>query len=521
MSQPITWQNVGGPAPGLAVQPLDTAARLGNSAFDNFTKIIQQRQTTDAANVVAGDNVNKQNYLNLLQSAKTPEEVAALHASGRLEAARSILGAASQDATRGAEEARDTSLQQQITARNAFSEGQVTYRDRPVIEQHAALVAAGKITGPGSAEEFRANNPGVRNWAPSVQAAYDTGRARVSNAQADVLAAIKSPNDIATEKFKALVRPQTEELAKGALTLQGTQQGIAQINADDAKEDQLIGNVALQKGQEWKNQRLADRAKVADFVTKLGIRVGENGLPDVSGMGAPARAMLDGHLRDAGLPDTKSLTTGDTNASVGFAGDALKLPGISAGGIARNGARIDAAFNSVLNGAPVGNDALAVATRQAQADVVQKEKDGRNRFAPGSADALTAYEQLATTIPGLVPDDAKEDLPAIQGLIAELGTKGIEVRKGVFVTPSVQDILGEVRKYSKWNFLNSTQANDIKANLKKTMEGMDVNQHLRDREESLQANRARDVRNILNPLTPAMAPLNPLNLPPPAPPPKR
>lgn len=501
MAAPITWQNVNEPSGARAAAPILQGAVQGvNGAFDIFSRLIQQRQGIDQANAAAIDDANKQVYLDRLASAKTPEELAALQASGQLDTLRQGLTATARGAVRGADEARTTSVRQNTVAENEFNDKLLARKEAPLLAQYNTLVAAGKAS---EAAAFQAANAGnVRDWSNALNA----GRATT-------LGIAKDAVDLRGAQFNLATAPQRENNQRGALTLAGTRQTVEQGEASNQVEDQLITRLIASGAEARKRQTLASRAAVAKYVGGLGIRIGEDGLPDLSGKTSGEIQVLNAELEARGLPSITKLTRGDTAAQTAFLKALPGQPGVSAAGIERNLSKINSAFNTVATGAPVGNDALAVATRQAQADVVQKEKDARNRFAPGSADALNAYEQLAQTIKSEIPGNVTEDLPAIQGLLYRLSTKGLEIKPGVFITPSVQDILGEFRGYDRWNFFNATQAKDIEENLRRTLGKEDVTKLVQQAEESRMANRQRDVRNLLNPLTPAQAPLNPLNIP--------
>lgn len=528
MSQPITWRNVDAPDSRSAPRFMEGAVSGVNTGFDAFNKIIQQRQNIDQANVAAQDNVNKQNYLDLMQSFKTPEDFAAAQASGKLDAARSILGAASRDSTRGAAEARETSLRANLTAAQQFGIAQQDLRDAPTLEKAARLRSAGKTE---EADAVLAANPLLRVTSPAIAAnrvealkRVQDARTVIQNQQVDVLAAVKSPNDLARERLVAQLQPVTDGNAVTETKLKTTQLGLQTSDAANQVLDRQLEAATAGVAQKYQNDQLAGRKQLGVLAAKRGYPLDSAGAPDITNMTKIQRLQLDADSLLAGGKTSSVYFGGDTNAGETHLSNLRKDPGFTPESITRNQAKIVGAFNTVANGAPIGNDALSRATALAQADVVQKEKDGRNRFAPGSPDALNAYEDLSKQVTAALPDDVKEDDPHLQAMLARFATKGIEIRPGVFITPSAKDIMGEVKGYTTnfgGNFLNKTRADDIETNLKKTLKGADVTKLLADAEESRMANRQRDVRNILNPLTPAMAPLNPLNLPPQAPPPRR
>lgn len=476
MSSPITWRNVGSDTNPAAISSVfDAATRNFSGGLGALGGILKDTQAVQDNNVKAIDEAAKQAYLNQLAGAKTPEELAALQASGALDRGRAGLSVASQAAVRGADEARTTALRTNLTASQQFGIAQQDVRDAPVHEQIAALRAAGKTT---EADALVAANPQLRVASADVAANRVEALKRVQDArtvvqqgQQDALASAAAPNNLAAEAFKARLRPTAESNALKEGALKGTQLGIQTTEANNQVQDQLVEEITAPASQAFQAEQLKTRGKLSDT------------------------AAMEAHLR------------------------ALRAdPRVTPEAINRNQAKIAGAFNTVAVGAPVGNDALAKATRQAEADVVQKEGDARNRFAPGSPDALNAYADLAKQVDATLPENVKEDGPHLQSMLARFATKGIEIKPGVFVVPSTTDVLGELQGYTAnfgGNFLNRTRARDIEENLKNTLADVDVTKLLAAAEKSKIADRARNVRNILNPLTPAVGPLNPLNLPPP------
>jgi hypothetical protein len=152
MAAPITWQNVSEPSGARGAAPILQGAVQGvNGAFDIFSKLIQQRQSLDQANAAAIDDANKQVYLDRLASAKTPEAVAALEASGELQTLQQRLTAASRGAVRGADEARITAVRQNDLATNTFNEALLTRAEKPILDRYNTLIASGNTTEPAGA----------------------------------------------------------------------------------------------------------------------------------------------------------------------------------------------------------------------------------------------------------------------------------------------------------------------------------------------------------------------------------
>lgn len=523
MGQPITWRNVTAPTQAAEASSIFEQSRRNLAgALDGFGGILKGQEDLAAKNMASLDEAAKQAYLDQLAGLKTPEAMLAAEASGALSTARAGLSVAARAATRGADEARTTSLRANLAAEQQFGIAQQDLRDAPILEQSRALRAAGKTT---AADALLAANPQLRLTAADIAANHTAalartqeGRTVIREAQADALAAVASPNAIATEKFKAQLRPQEQANAIKQGALSGTQLDIQTTDANNTIQDRLIEAATAKNSQAYQESQLAGKQRLGELATKLGFKRDSTGAPDLNDLTDDQRQKLDAFALANKIPTTRDLFLGDTRAAEAHLSGLRQDPRFTAESISRNQAKITGAFNTVSTAAPVGNDALAKAAQQAGADFDQKQKDLRNRFAPGSPDALNAYADLSKQVEAALPDDVKEDGPHLQNMLMRFATKGLEIRPGVFIVPSVTDIMGEVNGYTTnfgGNVLNRTRANDIESNLKETLKGSDVTKLLLDVEESKKALKARTIRDLLNPLAPAQGPLNPLNLPPP------
>lgn len=499
MGTPITWQNVNGPDNRLAAQLFEGAQQSFSGGLDRFSKIITDRESVNQGIADRARQAAQEDYLNTVQGYKTPEELQAARMSGVLDQRLAALDPRNQAAVRGAVDARVTGLQGQVTANDLFQVNQV--KQPMVMENAAADVANAPIS-----REL------ARNTLLSRQAVEP-----ITNATALVTA----NNTARAAKFTGQRAPGLEALTLQEDALRGSQIAVDATTTAQRRQDQTIEAELARTSQNYQEGQSADRLKLGAVAKQLGYPVNAAGAPDLGSMSNEQRLKLDVAAVQAGLTKTSSdLFAGDTKAAEAALANFRKNPNITPEAIARNQAKITGAFDSTRVGMPVGNDALTLATNRAQVEVMQKEKDARNRFAPNTPDALTTYEQLATELPTLVPEDAKEDIPELQRMLSKFATTGIKLDNGQRVTPSAQDIRAAVRSYVpslKGNIFNSTQAKEIEALIKKDLETSDVTQLLMDAEASRRANRAKAVRDILNPLAPAMQPLNPMQLPPPDP----
>lgn len=134
MGTPITWQNVNGPDNRLAAQLFEGAQSSINSGLDRFSKIISDREKSDQVLADRARMATQEEYLNMVQGFKTPEELQAARMSGVLDQRLAALDPRNQAAVRGAVDARVTGLQGQVTANDTF---QVNQAKQPMVMDNA------------------------------------------------------------------------------------------------------------------------------------------------------------------------------------------------------------------------------------------------------------------------------------------------------------------------------------------------------------------------------------------------
>ena len=168
MATPITWQNVQGRSLAEAATPLQYAAQNIGSAFDKLGGVYKDYQTQQQKQIDDADAVNVQGFLDRLQRARTPEEVAALQASGELDAMRAgITNPKNMALVRGADEARLTAVRSLTEQGQKFGIGQDEFNARPVTDQAMLLAASGNAEGVAS---LFAANPNLPNKSAVQQA---------------------------------------------------------------------------------------------------------------------------------------------------------------------------------------------------------------------------------------------------------------------------------------------------------------------------------------------------------------
>lgn len=168
MSSPITWQNVQGRSLAEAAIPMQGASQSILGGFDRMGKVFDQYQGMEQKKLDMADEANVQGFLDRLQSARTPEAVAELQASGELDTLRSVLKPTSLAKVRGAEDSRLETLQNQITKGQTFKQEQDRIAQLPIAQQAEVLAAKGDTVG---LDALLKSNPNLLNPAKYLSAA--------------------------------------------------------------------------------------------------------------------------------------------------------------------------------------------------------------------------------------------------------------------------------------------------------------------------------------------------------------
>ena len=178
MGTPITWQNVNSPDNRLAAQLFESSQNSINSGLDRFTKIITDREKGNQVMADRARMATQEEYLNMVQSYKTPEELQAARMSGVLDQRLAALDPRNQAAVRGAVDARVTGLQGQVTANNKFEKGQITapveLEDARFAAENAPRVRAAELVAMDQKEALaKINNPTALTTARTAGTAAD------------------------------------------------------------------------------------------------------------------------------------------------------------------------------------------------------------------------------------------------------------------------------------------------------------------------------------------------------------
>lgn len=177
MGEPITWRTVIGPSLADAARPLSDAVNTLGGASDILDKAIQRQQTVNQGFADRARNAQVQQYLDTVAAAKTPEALAALQQSGQLDALHAQMDPRDQALVRGSDEARRTSLQQQITATDQFHDQQAVQTHQAAIQDVLATAALGTPEAKAAAHAKLAaitdNLPNRGELAAAIEKGYE------------------------------------------------------------------------------------------------------------------------------------------------------------------------------------------------------------------------------------------------------------------------------------------------------------------------------------------------------------
>lgn len=480
---PITWQNINAPSSDSALRGFAVAGQNINSAFDKLGGLVKE---AEAFNQGVRDREDESNVLAIKEAyskAKTPQEVAAVQAL--MESRVAGLSNKGRTAVLGAEDARTAAVQQQIAAQNAFKDG-LLKRDRD-----AQLTAIQHPVAVQNAEAVAANAPLVRQL---ERAGLDQKVALQPITDATQIQTAQNANRAAT--FAGQRAPGLEALTLKEDSLKGQTLSVQAKQTQNAIEDQGMEALIAQTAGAYKTAQLESRTKLGALASKLKLPVDASGAPDMARMDQGQLLRLDHEAILEGLPTTKDLFAGDTKAANQFVQSLSKTGRFTPEAVMRNEARINGAFNTTNNGAALGNDAYNNALKQAKIDTAQESSDANNWYAPNSPNAMKNHDELSKEVSALFQGtNMAEDLPDLQAFLYKAATTGIEVKKGVFLTPSKQDILAAVRtQMGNNNVWNSSRARQVEDFLKENLSTARVTELQLQAERSKALNEQRSVR---------------------------
>jgi len=486
MATPITWQTINGPSMALASIPMESAAKLILGGFDRageaLTGYNKQQQAIEDRNA----NAQVQTFLERLQRVRSPEEVAALQASGELDTLRAGLRPEDLAKVRGAEEDRTSSLMQQTTAKNTFEDSLAKRAADPIFEQYRL---AGLNGDEATQTKLLADNPNLRGWATAVEQDKALEGKMIEQARADRLAPIQEANAIAEGKIKGLQLSSAEQAAK------------------DAAEQRRLAAQLAREQQTYLSGKVAGEEVLGATAKRLGLPVDDYGRANVDDYTPEQKAALNKEVVLAGGQPIDVVRGSDTVVADRMLARLMQSGEFSPETIMKNRDAIRGAFASNVSSGAIGNDAAAIALARAQEKVMMEEKAANNWSAPGAPDTRRNYEELAKDVPSLINKESgwsvEKDIGPIQGLLNDLAINGLEIKsngKTVRVTPSVNDVRGAIReaKGNRFGWGDDVRADNIREILQKRYNSPEVIERLSEAGDIQAYRRKQAVRELLN-----------------------
>ena len=266
MASPITWQNVQGRSLAEAAIPMQAASQSILGGFDRLGKVFDQYQSMEQKKLDLADEANVQGFLDRLDRAKTPEDVAKLQASGELERYTSAINnPANLAKLRGAGDARLTAVRSLTEQGQKFGIGQEEFNARPVTDQAMLLAASGNANGVAS---LFAANPNLPNKA-AVQQALVTAQQK---AETQRLAVNKDTRENVAAPIENAQRQAATTLATAQAANIPTQTGIQNRELLGREYDRVTAQIAENAAKLGKLESgvIGSKDAMGTIITNLG-----------------------------------------------------------------------------------------------------------------------------------------------------------------------------------------------------------------------------------------------------------
>lgn len=406
MAQPITWRNVNGPSPAEASRPLELARQTLVGSLDAVGGILANQERVQNRNMLALDEAAKQSYLDQLAGAKTPEELAALQASGALDAARQGLSVQARAAIRGADEARNTALRQGVTAANTFNDSERDRTEAPIRDQIASLTAAGDHAG----AKALLDRHNLRNEAALYTGVTAGERAKVVQGREDAT-------------YAHGVKARDISLETSELNLRETKRA-----ADEAARQRGLDAMATSYTEAYQGSTGAMREAVDSALAQMdgaeSLPRSDDGRLAFNRIPAEQRKVVNQYLKAYGAPSLEEAESNDTEAKAQAVASLRK-----AGATPADLARLDAGLTAGLSTtpvAPIGREAANIDRNQrireanAAANSLQYVPMSMPGAVKGTMDAM--FAAVDARIPkGWENENWKEELVKLtkEGIIAK------------------------------------------------------------------------------------------------------
>ena len=149
----ITWRNIEGGNQMVSMMGMRDAQRSMTDGFQGLQDVLKQYQGQEKANWDAGKEQNTQAFLDRLSQAKTPEEMAALQASGELDRLKAGFGAQiDRSAVRNALDTRGDFLRQQATNKMTYDNQAQDNADAPIRDRFLTEARQIDVSDPSKVE---------------------------------------------------------------------------------------------------------------------------------------------------------------------------------------------------------------------------------------------------------------------------------------------------------------------------------------------------------------------------------
>jgi len=453
MSTPITWRNVNGPSPAEAMRPLLGAQQSFNASFDQLGQILNRTEQVGNNNVAVANEVAKQQYLTLLDSAKTPEELAALQQTDQFKSAFVGLNAAAQGQVRTADDARLSALRQQTSQAGQYSDEQQSRGERAIRDQIATLTARGDVAG---ARALADANPTLLN-----RGAIEGGIALTEQQAADRL--IKQRQfglQVNQDARAAAAEGRAAGAYPGQQALASAQLGEVQAKAAEAA--QLRGVDTLIQTQAAEHQNTV--SKNTDLISKAALDMGgipmKDGRPNFNAMNSKELENFDDYLKKNNLPTTSTITSQDTAA--GSKTIDLIRQQYGPAGVARATQLVPQAFDT-SGIAKIGKDADRATFNSTKYDQEQAELASRYGGISTETNAAKLMKAADSAIETIAKGRGEEGKIADyrDALTKKLAEGGIKTKDGRRILPSEDALYQIVRSIdSSWRKSATTEFNE-------------------------------------------------------------
>jgi hypothetical protein len=335
----ITWRSLMSDQPhAQASNILGSAQSSFGSAFDALQRVLGQHQSFQAQQAADVQEGIKQAYLDQLAGAKTPEELAALQASGGLSALASRMTNANRGVVRGAEDTRLSGIRQAITAGQEYDSKQRAVAEEPIREMARGLIAR---------KEYKALDQllGTRDLAKESDLYEASNQAQLAD-----------KNRVTQDEKTKL---ELEALRRNAET-----QALAATDAAELRKAEALTNEFAARHHQTTGLM---RRAVDNEAAQLNV--------NIANLDKAGREQFNAHLNSKGLPSIEDAMSGDTNA-MESAVAALRDAGVKPTHLARIQAQLPAIL-STTKATPIGVDAQALAIQKAKEDVLDAAEADR------------------------------------------------------------------------------------------------------------------------------------------------